>query len=410
MPILTKEVEIKPNGKMIQYYKDLGYDAKWNQPLIIKIEDLSKGSKIRVEVECDICKDTKKVAYKDYVSSIEKYGYYTCLHCNYIKQQETTKNIYGVYHASQLLEFKKKQQESCQLKYGVSNPMQSEDIKKKAQSTNYEKYGVKNVTQNAIIREKQKNTLMSNYGVDNPTKNKEIRELIEHNMVEKYGVKYPLQIPEAMEKARQTWIKKYNVDHPNKSNIVRNKTESTCLERYGVNNPLQSPEVREKITQTLYANFTQKSSRQQRYINNLYQGILNFPIKHYNVDIYLSDDNLIVEYDGGFHMGNIITGRETQEEFNQKEIIRNNIIKREGYKQMRIISTTDKLPSDTILLEMLDFARNYFSIYPQHSWIEFNIDTSFVYSAEYKDGIPYSYGSLRTIKDSDLYSIKDTDL
>ena len=56
--ILTKEVEVRPTGKMIQYYKDLGYNAKYQQPLIVKVEDLSKGSYVNIEVLCDFCKET----------------------------------------------------------------------------------------------------------------------------------------------------------------------------------------------------------------------------------------------------------------------------------------------------------------------------------------------------------------
>ena len=56
---------------------------------------------------------------------------------------------------------------------------------------------------------------------------------------------------------------------------------------------------------------------------------------------------------------------------------------------------------------MLNYARNYFSQYPEHSWIEFNIDTSSIRNAEYKDGIPYSFGELRKIKDSDINTIEE---
>ena len=51
---------------------------------------------------------------------------------------------------------------------------------------------------------------------------------------------------------------------------------------------------------------------------------------------------------------------------------------------------------------MLQDARNYFSLYPNHSWIEFNIDASIVRNAENKQGSPYDFGVLRTIKDSDI--------
>jgi hypothetical protein len=111
-------------------------------------------------------------------------------------------------------------------------------------------------------------------------------------MIEKYGYKTAMEISEFKE-----------------------KTFNTNLERYGCKLPPGSPDIQKKIAQSFYNNSSQKSSKQQRYICNLYDGILNFPIKYYNVDIYLKDDNLICEYDGGGHFLNIISGRETDEEF-----------------------------------------------------------------------------------------------
>ena len=35
--LLTKEVEIIPSGASIKYYNDLGYDAKYHIPLVVKI-------------------------------------------------------------------------------------------------------------------------------------------------------------------------------------------------------------------------------------------------------------------------------------------------------------------------------------------------------------------------------------
>lgn len=40
--ILTKEVEVKPSGKSIQYYRDLGYNAEYHKPLMVNVEDLPK--------------------------------------------------------------------------------------------------------------------------------------------------------------------------------------------------------------------------------------------------------------------------------------------------------------------------------------------------------------------------------
>ena len=195
---------------------------------------------------------------------------------------------------------------------------------------------------------------------------------------ERYGYESPMQVPEFREKVWQT-------------NHIR----------YGHKAPAQSLEVREKMVQTFYANSSQKASKQQRYICNLYQGCLNFPVKYYCADICLPNDNLVIEYDGSGHNLSVMYGVETEKECRQKEIVRYNVIKKEGYKQMRIISESNKLPSDSTLLQMLSEAKQYFSE-TNHSWCSYDIDKSLLFNAEHKDGISYNFGKLRTIKDSDL--------
>ena len=98
----------------------------------------------------------------------------------------------------------------------------------------------------------------------------------------------------------------------------------------------------------------------------------------------------------------VFLGDVTEEEFKKKEIYRNVSLNKEGYKQMRIISTKDLLPDDYILLEMLTQAKEYFSNYPNHSWINFNIDSSSIFNAEHREGVFFDYGKLRTIKEFDL--------
>lgn len=242
---------------------------------------------------------------------------------------------------------------------------------------------------------------------------------------ERYGVRFASQSDIFKEKTRQTNLERYNVENVMYTSDIKEKLKQSNLEKYGVPCAAQAPEIREKIFKTLYKNGTQKTSRQQLYLHSLYGGKLNYPIKYYAADICFPEEKLVVEYDGGFHSGRVILGRLTQEEFDQKEIIRNNVIKRAGYKQMRIISQSDLLPSDSILLEMLSYARNYFSEFPNHSWIEFDIDSSTVRNAENKEGVFFNYGELRKIKDIDLnkneeevntstnsnfWNIKNTDL
>lgn len=98
----------------------------------------------------------------------------------------------------------------------------------------------------------------------------------------------------------------------------------------------------------------------------------------------------------------IALGSITEEEFEQKELYRNVAIKKNNIKQMRIISTKDLLPSDVILIQMLQDSRQYFLDFPNHSWITYDIDKSMIFNAEHKSGTSYNFGPLRTIKDVDL--------
>lgn len=296
MGILTKEVEIKPRGAMIKYYQNKGYDAKYNQLLTVKVDDLSNESCIAIDVLCDYCGETIcNPTYRDYRKRIEKFGNYSCYKCRSTHQKE-----------------------ACIAKYGVDTPSKNENIKEKTRMTNIKKYGVPNT--------------------------------------------------------------------------------------------MQSLKVRAKANETLCKNGTQKTSKQQLYLHGLYGGELNYPISYYAIDICFPEEKLVVEYDGGGHDLRVTLGRLTKEEFNQKEIVRNNILKREGYKRINIISKLDLLPSDKTLLQMLQEARDYFSQYPNHSWYEFNISTSTIRNAEHKDSLPYDFGTLRTIKDSDLDIIENDNL
>lgn len=201
-------------------------------------------------------------------------------------------------------------------------------------------------------------------------------------MLEKYGHSYTMHVPE-----------------------IREKVLKTNIEKYGCEYPSQSLEIREKIAKTFFANLSQKASRQQCYINDLYHGVLNFPIKFYCADIYLPYDNIVVEFDGSGHMLSVTMGHETMEEYLRKETIRSFVLKNEGYRQMKIISNNDKLPSDEVLLKMLSETKQYFSKYSNHSWIEYDINNSIIRNAENKDGATYDYGKLRKIQDFDLFKL-----
>ena len=234
-------------------------------------------------------------------------------------------------------------------------------------------------------------------------------KLYESNLV-LYNVKNASQSDEVKKRMAVTNIKKYGGIAPASNKNIRDKMKESSLRHYGVENPMQCKEVREKLALVLCSNGTHKTSRQQNYLFNLYkkdeEARMNYPISYYAADICLLEEKLVIEYDGGGHDLRVTLGQLTQEEFNQKEIIRNNIIKREGYKQIRIISSKDLLPTDSILFQMLSEAKQYFSE-TSHSWVCYDIDNSRMMNATNKDtnGIPYDFGTLRRIKDEDIENL-----
>lgn len=356
--LLTKEVEIKVHPTNIEYLKNLGYEI----PMRPASETVRKAH--HKDFVYDVGA-TISVKVDDLLPNSNADVDVLCDYCG----EEITSTKYYLYTKAM---------------------------------NNFPKYACKK-----CVHLKIEEVNMNKYGVTCVLKDKEFRNKGKETMLIKYGTCNQWEVPEIKDKWINTCIERYGVAFYSQSDEFKEKYIETCQKNRGTDYPSQSKEVREKVIQSFYKNSSQKSSSQQRYICELFSGVLNYPIKYYNTDIYLSKNNIVIEYDGGGHMLNVLTGRETKEEFDQKEIIRNNVIKREGYKQMRIISTKDLLPSDSILLQMLEHAKQYFSDYPFHSWIEFDIDTSTVRSAEQKDGVYYDYGKLRRIKKSDVENINE---
>lgn len=423
MGILTKEVELRPTGKSIQYYKDKGYNVSNSKPIMVKVEDLPMKSNAYVETTCDYCGKLKNpITYAAYNAEtkngtvknccadciplkredvlFEKYGYRSPLQVPEFKEKFIKTNIerYGSVSPAKNIVVREKQKKTNIERYGVESPFQSKEIQDKIKQTNLERYGVENPLFIPEVREKAVQTIIERYGVENVSQNKDIQNKRTQTFIEHFGTTSPLKNNECLEKLKQTNMDRYGVEYTMQLDEVRQKAKQTSLERYGYDNPMKSQEILEKWLAENGSTFI-KSSKQQCYICNLYNGILNHPFKCFALDIFLPDDKLDVEFDGSGHRMGISLGDITAEDFEKKELYRNIAIKREGYKQIRIISSKDFLPSDEILLQMLSLAKEYFNV-TSHSWINFDIDNLIMINAENKDigGIPFDYGKLRKIK------------
>lgn len=351
--ILTKTVELKISNKVVNHYREKGYNCNINDTIIVKVDDLTPCCSTRVDVKCDYCSETTHIRYQDYNNKIIRYGNYYCKKCSSVRAKEVFLQ-----------------------KYGVSNPMKCIEIKQKAIDT------MNSRTQEQLkeIQNKKKKTCMEHYGTEYALQSPKIREAMMATNRKRYGVNSAMQNPEIRERAKQSMINKYGAPY---SSLV--------------------PEIKKKICESSYDSNGCKSSKQQRYINNLYKGELNGVIGNYNCDIVLRDEKLCVEYDGRGHELRVELGYCSKEQFDKHELIRDKQIKSEGYHIVRIISHKDYLPSDSALLSMLSFAKQFFVNNPERTWLSFDIDNSCIYNAYYKEsegGEPYDYGPLHKLKRS----------
>lgn len=357
MGLITEKVKIKPSGQIISYYKNLGYNFENGEEIEVKVSDLSKGSHVVIYCKCDYCDKDVYLEYHTYLRS-----------CNCIVPKIAC--------------------EECRTKKSVE--------------CNIIKYGVKSCASRKDVQEKISETCLKKYGVDNYSKTEDYKLRMKTMSQERYGTDYIFQSDEIKAKIINTNLKKYGKPSTLWVPEVRDKINESMLNKYGVINPMQNLELVHKAKETLTHNQSVATSIQQKYICALYYMDLNYPVLYWNVDMFDKENNYIVEYDGGGHDLSVKLGNITKENFTQREIMRNNTLKRAGYKMMRIISPHDKLPSDDTLLQMLSDAKQYFKDYPEHSWINFDIDNNTVKNAEYERS--YFYGNLRKITKNDLVS------
>ena len=112
MGLISKEVEINLHPSNIKYYEELGYyipkkigkyaiTVSIGTTIKVKVEDLPKGSNVKVEVKCD-CEQCKKpniklLSWQDYKKQINKYGKYYCRSCKMkLHYNKTRKYKYNI--------------------------------------------------------------------------------------------------------------------------------------------------------------------------------------------------------------------------------------------------------------------------------------------------------------------------
>lgn len=331
-------------GRMLKFYREKGIDCNQGDTIEIPITLLPKGSHVKVLYKCDYCGAIGEKSYD---------------------------------------------------KYNLERQIVEKDCCKKCQ------------------QEKKEEALLKKYGERFPLKNKEIKKKMEQTNLKKYGNSNPIKNQKVLEKRNKTNQERYGGDSPFSSSNVREKAEKTVLEKYGVRNVFCKGEIREKsYAKTLITKYNNKNvpcSKVQLYLSHLFQGECNKLLcDYFFVDIFFEDLNIYCEYDGGGHNLNVKLGQISEKEFNKKQNIRYQILKKNGYKCFRIINTLsrEKIPSDEILNKIKKIA---FDVLQEENiyYIYFDLDRM-VIGTKYKE-IKFNYENIFNIN-KNMFILEQTQI
>ena len=330
----------------------------------------------------------------------EKYNCDYAIQSKEVRNQsiETSKKLYGVKYPMQSKDIQDKAKATCRERYGVNYPGQSKEVKDKIKQTCKERYGVEYTFQSKEIKDKIKQTCNEKYGCDYASQSEEIRNKIKETCKQRYGVDCASKSSEIKNKMKETNNKKYGGNAPACSEEVQRKMQQTMLKKYGVEHALQNRELLNKALDSFQFNGTGPCSRAQRYINYILNGNLNKHMCGSLVDIYIEKENIVIEYDGSGHfLGDIINGNKIpSKEALLKEKEREDKIINNGCKIIRFIATKDRIPSDEVILNLVnEFKNSDFKVVR----IDFEKGTI---EKDYKEKSRHNFGELRKITQKDL--------
>ena len=380
--VLPQTVKVRTNGSNCKYFREKGYKfEKCGDFIEVDVLDLQKSSNVKVKIKCEICGCESEVLYWYVNKNIDNGTLITCGNkkCKDIKTKKTNNKYYG-----------------------CDNVFSNQQIKDKIKNTNNKKYGVNNPMESIAIQNKVKATCQKKYGGNSSMCSEEIQNKAKITCQKKYGGNSAMCSEEIQNKAKITCLQHFGVNNPFQSEEVKEKIKVVNLKRYGAENPMQNEEIKNKALDSFQFNGTGPSSRAQRYINYILNGTLNKHICSSLVDIYMEKENIVIEYDGSGHfLNDIINGNAfpTKDSL-LREKEREDSIVNKGYKVIRFIATKDRIPSDEVILNLIEgFKNSDFKV------IRINFEEGTI-DRDYEEKWYCKFGELRKITQKDLEEIE----
>ncbi|MDX8384526.1 MAG: hypothetical protein R8M45_10630 [Ghiorsea sp.] len=161
---------------------------------------------------------------------------------------------YGVENYSKTQEFKDKCKATNLALYGVEYSMQSQEVIDKRKVNNFKKYGAESYSQTQEYKDRYKATCLEKYGVESSLQVSEIREKGKVTCLERYGVEYASQSQVVQDKIKANNLEKYGVESVSQLDSAKDKMKATNLVRYGVEHVSQLQEIKENKKSTFIDN------------------------------------------------------------------------------------------------------------------------------------------------------------
>ena len=213
------------------------------------------------------------------------------------KRKNTVQSKYNVDNVFQSEQVKNKITQTLTEKYGVTHPSHSPTIRDKANNTLHERYGVYNAAHSPVLREKKKQTNIHKYGVDNPRKSELVIDKIRKTNQLNFGRSFPNQThltEDSIQKLNDKEWLYYN--HITKSNTLGVLAQTLKCNQTTVGRHLAAHNI---PTQYFYQSTGEKEVGAYIKSKNIQiqEGRRDI-ISPYELDIYIPDHNLAIEYCG----------------------------------------------------------------------------------------------------------------
>ena len=315
---------ILPNDKINpQFQKIINKKIELAQLITENTTFLQYSASLKVRLQCilqgitqqPICKTCGKIVKMRtngrYVNTFPDYCHSSCFSSkNEVKEKRSQTNMkkYGNTNVLQSEEIRKKAKQTFVEKYGVDNPLKNEKIREQIKKTNIEKYGHENFFSSDVGREKRKSGMLINHGVEYPIQDENIKQKIFNSMIEKYNGDsdfvyknfHQLNIP--VETLHKINNKQWMYDQHYKYN----KTFQKIAKELGVSEGLIARNMNMYNIKPLFQSSSQGERELADYVKQLTDNVVTNTrnvIAPLEIDIYLPEQQLAIEYNGVFWHG-----------------------------------------------------------------------------------------------------------